>query len=185
MAAADNGPSGSDKGHIYRVLAKLIFMDHIKYGPAYSVNSKKFHDVVCNRIRTLRGKYKKIKASFSSTGAGVMSVEGTSANNLLDAALLELPWYTELDAIWHSNPSMAAKVHSSRPETVKLWGVMQNTIGHITQHVDALVDNMQHHSVVRVSYIPNAPDITSKKCQQLKEEKGEVGRVAAGGAGEG
>lgn len=33
----------------------------------------------------------------------------------VDAALLELPWYTELDAIWHSNPSMAAKTHSSRP----------------------------------------------------------------------
>ncbi|KAG1802184.1 uncharacterized protein HD556DRAFT_1438233 [Suillus plorans] len=32
-----------------------------------------------------------------------------------DTVLLELPWYTELDAIWHSNPSMAAKVHSSRP----------------------------------------------------------------------
>ncbi|KAG2064024.1 hypothetical protein BDR04DRAFT_1146096 [Suillus decipiens] len=115
MAAADDGPSGSDKGQIYGVLAKLIFTDHVKYGPAYAANAKKFRDAVCNRIGTLRSKYKKIKASFGSTGAGVMPAEGTSAKNLLDAALLELPWYTELDAIWHSNPSMAAKVHSSRP----------------------------------------------------------------------
>ncbi|KAG2091706.1 hypothetical protein BD769DRAFT_1679291 [Suillus cothurnatus] len=113
MAAADDGPSGSDKGQIYGVLAKLIFTDHVKYGPAYAVNAKKFCDAVCNRIGT--GKYKKIKASFGSTGAGVMPAEGTSAKNLLDAVLLELPWYMELDAIWHSNPSMAAKVHSSRP----------------------------------------------------------------------
>ncbi|KAG1801250.1 uncharacterized protein BJ212DRAFT_1305067 [Suillus subaureus] len=95
MAAADNGPSGSDKGQIYSVIAKLVFMDHIN----------------------LRGKYKKIKVTFGSMGTGVMLAEGTPAKNLLDAALQELPWYMELDAIWHSNPSMAAKVHSSRPGT--------------------------------------------------------------------
>ncbi|KAG1785029.1 uncharacterized protein HD556DRAFT_1451116 [Suillus plorans] len=351
MAAADDGPSGSDKGQIYSVLTKLIFTDHVK------------------------GKYKQIKVSFSSTGAGVMPVEGTSAKNLLDAALLKLPWYTELDAIWHSNPSMAAKVHLSRPgvnhtgafyslvqphggagpsmyygdsqrsshtpdvsdhpsayqhghhmpqtfaggmyppvthdystlrhstpppplpshspshlhlpglppddgdniadnimmldngpgspspvagkkqqlpsspsppaspapelfvvpsrtpasmynnrcrdsrlsmpdiqpyypfnslhvsahiqrtshlcsrvralQTVKPWGAPQNTIGHITQHINALIDDTQHHFIVILSYIPHAPDDTSKKCQQLDEEKGEVGHIAAGGAGEG
>ncbi|KAG1823691.1 uncharacterized protein BJ212DRAFT_1296262 [Suillus subaureus] len=117
MAAADDGPSGSDKGQIYSVITKLIFTDHIKYGPAYLVNPKKFCNAVCNHIGTLRGKYKKIKATFSSTGAGVMPAEGTPAKNLLDAALQELPWYTELDAIWHSNLSMATKVHSSRPGT--------------------------------------------------------------------
>jgi len=52
MAAADDGPSGSDKGQIYGVLAKLIFTDHVKYGPAYAVNAKKFCDAVCNRIGT-------------------------------------------------------------------------------------------------------------------------------------
>ncbi|KAG2134224.1 hypothetical protein BD769DRAFT_1665254 [Suillus cothurnatus] len=41
MAAADDGPSGSDKGQIYGILAKLIFTDHVKYGPAYAVNAKK------------------------------------------------------------------------------------------------------------------------------------------------
>jgi hypothetical protein len=52
MAAADDGPSGSDKGQIYGVLTKLIFTDHVKYGPAYAVNAKKFRDAVCNRIGT-------------------------------------------------------------------------------------------------------------------------------------
>ncbi|KAG1822692.1 uncharacterized protein BJ212DRAFT_1574624 [Suillus subaureus] len=37
--------------------------------------------------------------SFGSTGAGVMPAKGTQANNLLDAALLELPWYMDLDSI--------------------------------------------------------------------------------------
>ena len=27
----------------------------------------------------------------------------------------ELPWYSDLNAIWHSNPSFAAKTHSSKP----------------------------------------------------------------------
>ncbi|KAG1860225.1 hypothetical protein DFJ58DRAFT_726232 [Suillus subalutaceus] len=87
----------SDKGQIYQSIAKLLFANHIG-----------------NRIGILRGKYKKIKASFGSTGAGVMPAEGTQANNLLDAALLELPWYTDLDSIWHSNLSMAAVTHSSK-----------------------------------------------------------------------
>lgn len=52
MAAVDDGPSGSDKGQIYSILTKLIFTNHVKYGPAYSVNPKKFRDAVCNRIRT-------------------------------------------------------------------------------------------------------------------------------------
>ncbi|KAG2064936.1 hypothetical protein BDR04DRAFT_1177093, partial [Suillus decipiens] len=31
------------------------------------------------------------------------------------AVLVELPWYMELNAIWHSNPSMVAKTCSSKP----------------------------------------------------------------------
>ncbi|KAG1792843.1 uncharacterized protein HD556DRAFT_1444237 [Suillus plorans] len=111
MAAVDDHPSGSDKGQIYQNIAKLLFAGHPKYGAAYTINPKKFRNAVGNRIG--RGKYKKLKATFSSTGAGVMPAEGTQAKNLL--ALSELPWYTELDAIWHSNPSMAAVTHSSKP----------------------------------------------------------------------
>ncbi|KAG1823812.1 uncharacterized protein BJ212DRAFT_1296354 [Suillus subaureus] len=73
MVAADGSSSGSGKGQIYSVIAKLVFMDHIKYGPAYSVNPKKFRNAVCNHIRILRGKYKKNPA------------EGTPAKNLLGA----------------------------------------------------------------------------------------------------
>ncbi|KAG1800091.1 hypothetical protein EV424DRAFT_1545814 [Suillus variegatus] len=120
MAAVDDHPSGSDKGQIYQNIAKLLFAGHPKYGAAYTINPKKFCNAVGNHIGT--GKYKKLKATFSSTGTGVMPAEGTQAKNLLvlnrliivDAALSELPWYTELDAIWHSNPSMAAVTHSSK-----------------------------------------------------------------------
>ncbi|KAG2083549.1 uncharacterized protein F5147DRAFT_782871 [Suillus discolor] len=96
MAAVDDHPSWLDKGQIYQNIAKLLFAGHPKYGAAYAINSKKFCDAVGNCIGTLRGKYKKLK-------------------NLLDAALLKLPWYTELDSIWHSNPSIAAVTHSSKP----------------------------------------------------------------------
>ncbi|KAG1728965.1 uncharacterized protein EDB91DRAFT_1349938 [Suillus paluster] len=102
MSTADDGPSGSDKGQIYGTLAKLIFTNHPKYGYAYSVNAKKFRDAVCNCIGILRG-------------AGVIPAEGMQMRNLLDAALAELPWYTELDAIWHANLSMATKTYSSKP----------------------------------------------------------------------
>ncbi|KAG1728469.1 hypothetical protein EDD22DRAFT_1015896 [Suillus occidentalis] len=93
MSTVDDGASGLDKGQVYTTLAKLIFTDH----------------------PSPRGKYKKLKATFSSTGTGVMPDGGMQMKNLLDAALIELPWYTELDAIWHANPSMAAKTHSSKP----------------------------------------------------------------------
>ncbi|KAG2343724.1 hypothetical protein BDR05DRAFT_948131 [Suillus weaverae] len=48
-------------------------------------------------------------------GTGVMLLDGMASKNLLDSVLVELPWYTELDAIWHANPSMAAKTHLSNP----------------------------------------------------------------------
>ncbi|KAG1837081.1 hypothetical protein F4604DRAFT_1942574 [Suillus subluteus] len=99
MTAVDDHPSGLDKGQIYQNIAKLLFANHIG-----------------NRIGTYsQGQIQEIKVSFGSTGAGVMPAEGTQANNLLDAVLLELPWYTDLDSIWHSNPSMAAVTHSSKP----------------------------------------------------------------------
>jgi hypothetical protein len=52
MSTVDDGASGSDKGQVYTTLAKLIFMDHPRYGHAYTTNAKKFHDGVCNRIGT-------------------------------------------------------------------------------------------------------------------------------------
>ncbi|KAG1769631.1 hypothetical protein EDD22DRAFT_948881 [Suillus occidentalis] len=115
MSPVDDRPSGSDKGQICNVIAKIIFTGHPKYGQAYQHNQKKFRDAVSNRITNLRSKYKKLKARFNETGAGVMPLDGTASKNLLDSVLVELPWYTELDAIWHANPSMAAKTHSSKP----------------------------------------------------------------------
>ncbi|KAG1718802.1 uncharacterized protein EDB91DRAFT_1341188 [Suillus paluster] len=92
MSTADDGPSGSDKGQIYSTLAKLIFTNHPKYGYAYSINAKKFRDAVCKRIGILRGKYKKIKASFDSTGAGVIPAEGMQMRNLLGESLVLSFW---------------------------------------------------------------------------------------------
>ncbi|KAG1804094.1 hypothetical protein EV424DRAFT_1544790 [Suillus variegatus] len=115
MSPVNDSPSGSDKGQICSVIAKLIFTNHPKYGHAYHDNQKKFCDAINNRINNLRTKYKKMKARFSDTGAGVMPLDGTAAKNLLDSVLSEFPWYTDLDGIWHSNPSLAAKTYSSKP----------------------------------------------------------------------
>ncbi|KAG1810325.1 uncharacterized protein HD556DRAFT_1436066 [Suillus plorans] len=135
-ATGADSPLGSDKGQIYGGLAKIIFTDHPKYSAAYSSNPKKFRDAVGSRITThvlfLRNKYKKVKASFGSTGAGVMPTEGSQAKNLLDAALLELPWYKDLDTIWHSNPSMAATTHLSKPgvdHAGALYSLVQSNSG--------------------------------------------------------
>ncbi|KAG2046385.1 hypothetical protein BDR06DRAFT_1037292 [Suillus hirtellus] len=114
MSTINDCASGSDKGQVYGTLAKLIFTDHPRYSHMFATKAKKFRDGVCNCIQILRGKYKKLKASFDSTGSGVMPGEGTQTRNLLDAVLLELPWYMKLDAIWHSNLSMAVKTHSPR-----------------------------------------------------------------------
>ncbi|KAG1906107.1 uncharacterized protein F5891DRAFT_1182296 [Suillus fuscotomentosus] len=103
-ATGADSPLGSDKGQIYGGLAKTIFTDHPKYGATYSSNPKKFCDAVGSRITT------QVKVSFGSMGAGVMPTERSQAKNLLDTALLELPWYKDLDTIWHSNPSMAVTI---------------------------------------------------------------------------
>ncbi|KAG2740677.1 hypothetical protein P692DRAFT_20881278 [Suillus brevipes Sb2] len=51
--------------------------------------------------------------------------------------LADLPWYLDLNSIWHSNPFMAAKTHSSKP------GV---------DHADALYSHVQSHG--RAAHIP-------------------------------
>lgn len=108
-------PSGKDKSQIYSVIAQVIFERHTKYGLEYANGQKKFHDSVNNRITSLKNKYKPLKAKFSATGAGVVPLDDASAKNLQEEVCHEFPWYKELNAIWHSNPSFAAKTTSSKP----------------------------------------------------------------------
>ncbi|KAG2089449.1 uncharacterized protein F5147DRAFT_780618 [Suillus discolor] len=115
MPNVDDAPSGKDKNEIHDVIAKLIFATHPKYKTTYHQDLKKFRVSVANRITALKNKYKKCKAKFSATGAGVVPLDATTSNNLLDEVNAELPWYTDLDSMWHSIPSFAIKSHSSRP----------------------------------------------------------------------
>ncbi|KAG2047484.1 hypothetical protein BDR06DRAFT_1030843 [Suillus hirtellus] len=161
-ATGADSPLGSDKGQIYGGLAKIIFTDHPKYGAAYSSNPKKFRNAVGSRITTqvlsLRNKYKKVKASFGSTGAGVMPTEGSQAKNLLDAALLELPWYKDLDTIWHSNPSMAMTTHSSKPgvdHTSALYSLVQSNSGAGSSTYFGATQQSSHPPNVQPSHPPN------------------------------
>ncbi|KAG2062686.1 hypothetical protein BDR04DRAFT_1213699 [Suillus decipiens] len=108
-------PSGKDKSQIYTVIAQVIFENHPKYGSEYANGQKKFCDSVNNCITSLKNKYKPLKAKFSATGAGVIPLDDASAKNLQEEVCHEFPWYKELDAIWHSNPSFAAKTMSSKP----------------------------------------------------------------------
>ncbi|KAG1868962.1 hypothetical protein DFJ58DRAFT_837796 [Suillus subalutaceus] len=68
----DKKASGKAKSNIYTVIAKLIFTNHTRYGPAYHQNLKKFCDSVTNHIMGLKTKYKKLKARFSAIGTGVL-----------------------------------------------------------------------------------------------------------------
>ncbi|KAG1730361.1 hypothetical protein EDD22DRAFT_960737 [Suillus occidentalis] len=121
-------PSGKDKSQIYAVIAQVIFENHLKYGSEYANGQKKFHDSVNNRITSLKNKYKPLKAKFSATGAGVVPLDDASAKNLQEEVCRKFPWYKELDAIWHSNPSFAAKTTSSKPgvdHTGDMYGLMR------------------------------------------------------------
>ncbi|KAG2335589.1 hypothetical protein BDR05DRAFT_1006652 [Suillus weaverae] len=118
MADADDNPTGKDKGAIYGAIAQLIFVNHIKYGAAYRQNQKKFCNSVSNQISGLRTKYKKHKGRFTAMGTGVVPLDGQSAQNLLGESLMPyfyFLWFSDLDATWHNNPSMAAKTYSSQP----------------------------------------------------------------------
>ncbi|KAG1807036.1 uncharacterized protein BJ212DRAFT_1303678 [Suillus subaureus] len=76
----DEKALGKDKSDIYAVIAKLIFANHTKYGPAYHQNLKKFCNSVTNHIVGLKTKYMKLKARFTA-GAGVLP----SSGHLLDS----------------------------------------------------------------------------------------------------
>ncbi|KAG2046829.1 hypothetical protein BDR06DRAFT_1014380 [Suillus hirtellus] len=115
MSPINDSPLGLDKGQICNVIAKLIFTNHPKYGHAYHDNQKKFRDATNNCINNLRTKYKKMKARFGDTGAGVMLLDGTAVKNLLDSVLSEFLWYMDLNGIWHSNLSLATRTYSSKP----------------------------------------------------------------------
>ncbi|KIK33479.1 hypothetical protein CY34DRAFT_64531, partial [Suillus luteus UH-Slu-Lm8-n1] len=121
-------PSGKDKSQIYAVITQVIFESHLKYGSEYVNGQKKFRDSVNNRITSLKNKYKPLKAKFSATGAGVVPLDDASAKNLQEEVCREFPWYKELDAIWHSNPSFAAKTTSSKPgvdHTGDMYGLVR------------------------------------------------------------
>ncbi|KAG1900548.1 uncharacterized protein F5891DRAFT_980143 [Suillus fuscotomentosus] len=122
----------------------------------------------------LRNKYKKVKASFGSTGAGVMPNEGSQAKNLLDTALLELPWYKDLDTIWHSNPLMAMTTHSSKPgidhATPLSSPPIPPTFSHripptFSQH--SAITSPQHSANVQPSHPPNVQPLYSPNIQPL------------------
>ncbi|KAG1770139.1 hypothetical protein EV702DRAFT_1202554 [Suillus placidus] len=115
VADADDNPTGKDKGAIYGAIAQLTFANHIKYGAAYRQNQKKCCNSVSNQISGLRTKYKKHKGRFTATGAGVVLLDGQSAQNLLELVPAEFPWFSDLDSIWHNNPSMVAKTYPSQP----------------------------------------------------------------------
>ncbi|KAG1793674.1 uncharacterized protein HD556DRAFT_1443462 [Suillus plorans] len=94
MSNVDDAPSGKDKNEIHDIIAKLIFVTHPKYKTTYHQDLKKFRVSVANCITAtaLKNKYKKCKAKFSATGAGVVPLDATTSNNLLDEVNAELPW---------------------------------------------------------------------------------------------
>ncbi|KAG1811725.1 uncharacterized protein BJ212DRAFT_1301769 [Suillus subaureus] len=104
----DDQPLGKDKSDIYSVLARLIFANHLKYGNTYHQNPEKFCDSVANHIMRY-----KLKTSLTSTGTGVLPSDGYA--NLLAKINSEWKWFSDLDAIWHSNPTFTVASHSSRP----------------------------------------------------------------------
>ncbi|KAG2029200.1 hypothetical protein BDR03DRAFT_1018757, partial [Suillus americanus] len=57
--------------------------------------------------------YKKLKARFSATGAGVLP--GSGHANLFAEICSEWKWFADLDGIWHLNPAFAVTSHLSRP----------------------------------------------------------------------
>ncbi|KAG1884366.1 hypothetical protein F4604DRAFT_1919541 [Suillus subluteus] len=115
MVDADDNPMSKDKGDVHGAIAKLLFANHIKYGAVYDQNQKKFRNSVSNQISALRTKYKKHKTRFNATGTGVMPLDGQSVQNLLELIHADFLWYSDLDSIWHNNPSMVAKTYLSQP----------------------------------------------------------------------
>ncbi|KAF9230848.1 hypothetical protein BU15DRAFT_83105 [Melanogaster broomeanus] len=84
------------------------------YGEAYKANPDKFQVCVGNRLGTLKTSYRKYRNCFKQLGEGINPGDPRYAN-LLEAVTTEFPYFSDLDSLWHGNPSYDANLVSSAP----------------------------------------------------------------------
>lgn len=97
-AISEPNPSGSQKNHIWAVIAEVIFEKDEEYKDVYAEDKHKFTMAVSNHITqcvfpplicinslknlSLRNKYKKQCTRFHQTGAGINPLDAAGAQNL-------------------------------------------------------------------------------------------------------
>ncbi|KAG1882025.1 hypothetical protein C8R48DRAFT_667719 [Suillus tomentosus] len=89
-AISEPDPSGSQKNHIWAVIAEVIFEKDVEYKNAYAEDKHKF-----------------------TTSAGINPLDAASAQNLREQVLINFPWFDILDKLWKSNLVFAPKMISS------------------------------------------------------------------------
>ncbi|KAG2344210.1 hypothetical protein BDR05DRAFT_947609 [Suillus weaverae] len=192
MADADDNPMGKDKGAIYGAIAQLIFANHIKYGAAYCQNQKKFCNSVSNQISGLRTKYKKHKGStppcpplhlpglYNSPDVDVDIRDDFGAADDDDLYLEGMgPFSTPLrntlehldgdEMMDHDGDALSHSVWHS--EAVQPWGATQSVVGDVPQHLNTLINNSQHYSLIGLPYVAYPADLPAEQHRGLKEKK--------------
>ncbi|KAG1887636.1 hypothetical protein F4604DRAFT_1674827 [Suillus subluteus] len=124
-----NEPSPGSKSKIWGNIAETVFQNDVEYGTAYTEDRNKFLNAVTNRLTYLKTKYKKYRASFRQTGAGINPLDASGAKNLKEQVLMEFPWYDVLDGLWKDHPAFAPTTISSAPGVDHASGLMALTLG--------------------------------------------------------
>ncbi|KAG2046446.1 hypothetical protein BDR06DRAFT_977478 [Suillus hirtellus] len=109
-AISEPNPSGSQKNHIWMVIAEVIFEKDMEYKDAYTEDKYKFMVAVSNCI--MQNQYKKQCAHFHQTGASINPLGAASAQNLQEQVLINFPWFDILDKLWKRNLMFALKMIS-------------------------------------------------------------------------
>ncbi|KAG2346328.1 hypothetical protein BDR05DRAFT_945910 [Suillus weaverae] len=124
-----NEPSPGSKSKIWANIAEAVFHHNTEYGTTYIEDRNKFVNAVNNCLTYLKTKYKKHRASFRQTGAGVNPLDASRAKNLREQVLIEFPWYDLLDGLWKDHPAFAPTTISSAPGVDHAGGLMALTQG--------------------------------------------------------
>ncbi|KAF9232618.1 hypothetical protein BU15DRAFT_81024 [Melanogaster broomeanus] len=111
---SDARPSGRSKKDVQAVIAKYVFKHDAVYGEAYKADPDKFQVCVGNRLGTLKTSYRKYHNRFKQSGEGIDPGDPRYAN-LLEAVTTEFPYFSDLNSLWHGNPSYDANLVSSAP----------------------------------------------------------------------
>ncbi|KAL4065601.1 hypothetical protein V8B97DRAFT_1919739 [Scleroderma yunnanense] len=131
ISSASSSPSTNEKPsrknkEVQAVIAKHIFENDPNYMEQYEEHPEKFASSLGNWLVLLKQKYQEAHDCLKKTGSGI--IPGGLDANILAEIHHNLPFFDNLDIIWHGIPSLDSKISTSEPNidhAEKFLGLVQ------------------------------------------------------------